>query len=60
MLGWKSKSAIEDTPEAAMLVHGEEPSTWSDGTWGPMNPVSRIFGRQRGDADCEARLATAD
>jgi len=62
MLGWKTKAAIENPPvdtEPEPELEEDMP-TWSDGTYGPQNPVSRVFGRLRGDAEHEARLASAE
>jgi hypothetical protein len=62
MLGWKAKATIDEPPiesETEPEMEEDQP-TWSDGTLGPNNPVSRIYGRLRGDADHEARLASAE
>ena len=62
MFGWKAKKAIEEPsweqPEA--IEEEELLPTWSDGSYGPAVPASRIYGRLRGDAEHEARLAAAE
>jgi hypothetical protein len=60
MLGWKAKTKDEEPPMEATPIAEEEPSTWADGSFGPKNPVSRIYGRLRGEWESEARLATAE
>jgi len=60
MLGWKAKAALEVPPVETEPETEDEMPTWSDGSLGPQNPVSRIYGRLRGDVDHEARLASAE
>ena len=57
MFGWKAKAAPEEpTYEPEPEEYEDEMPTWADGSYGPHNPVSRIFGRLPGDAEGEARV----
>lgn len=57
----KAKAAPEEEPwEPEPEEREENLPTWADGSSGPQNTVSRIFGRQRGEEAHEARLATAE
>jgi hypothetical protein len=61
MFGWKAKPAPEETSVELEPVEREEDApTWSDGSHGPANPVSRIYGRLRNDDVYEAHVAAAD
>lgn len=60
MFGWKAKATVEEEPEDREPLFEDDSPTWADGTVGPQNPVSRVFGRSRDDAEHEARLAVAD
>ena len=60
MFGWKTKAVVEEVPIEAEPETDEELPTWGDGSIGPSNPVSRVYGRLRDDAEHEARLASAE
>ena len=60
MFGWKAKANIEEPPIESEPEIDEELPTWADGSVGPSNPVSRVFGRLRDDEIHEYRLASAE
>jgi hypothetical protein len=60
MFGWKGKKTQENEPTESGLRIEEHQPTWSDGSIGPQNSVSRVYGRYRDDAEHEARLASAE
>ena len=61
MFGWKGKKAPEDaTWEQEPEEIEEDVPTWADGSVGPTNTVSRVFGRLPDDAEHEAHLAAAE
>jgi hypothetical protein len=60
MFGWKAKATVEEEPMEPEPLLEEDLPTWADGSIGPNNPASRVYGRQRNEADYESRLASAE
>jgi len=60
MFGWNAKKAPEEPawePEPEPME--EELPTWSDGSYGPQNTATRVFGRLHDDEAHEAALEAA-
>ena len=60
MFGWKAKATVEEAPVEPETPREEDLPTWADGSLGPQNTVSRVYGRYRSDEEHEARLASAE
>lgn len=60
MFGWKKKEPeTEPGWEPESIRSADEAPTWADGSVGPENTASRVYGRLRHEQDQEARLSSA-